>query len=59
MINDIEPDNFIPMVDREVVPELSKEMGITSIEEIATLNISQKDFTEGSSELKVFLLKNN
>lgn len=59
MINDIEPDNFIPLVDREVVPELSKEMGITSIEEIATLNISQKDFTEESSELKVFLLKNN
>lgn len=57
ILSEIEPDIFIPIVDKGLVDELAKELGVTNIEVIPTLNISQKDFTEDSAELRVFLLK--
>jgi hypothetical protein len=57
ILSEIEPDIFIPIVDKGLVDELAKELGVSSIEIVPTLNISQKDFTEDSAELRVFLLK--
>ncbi len=57
ILSDLEPDIFIPIVDKDLIEELAKELGIASVETIPTLNISQKDFTEDSAELRVFLLK--
>lgn len=57
ILSEIEPDIFIPIIDKGLVDELAKELGVSSIESIPTLNISQKDFTEDSAELRAFLLK--
>ncbi len=57
IISDIEPSIFLPLVDNGAIQDLAKELGIGSIDSIPSLNIGQKDFTEASSELKVYILK--
>lgn len=57
LVNDLEPDIFIPLVDKSIGDDLAKDLGVKDIEEIGTLNISHKDFTEESSDLLVYFLK--
>lgn len=57
IVNDLEPDIFVPLVDKSVSEDLAKDLGVKDIEEISTLNISHKDFTEESSDLLVYFLK--
>lgn len=57
IVNDLEPEIFMPWADKGVEMNLSKDLGVKEVEEIGTLNLSSKDFTEESSELKVYFLK--
>jgi hypothetical protein len=58
IVSDIEPNYFIPLVDKSRIEEISKEMGIANIEQVTTLNVNSKDIDEESSDLKVYLLNN-
>lgn len=58
IVSDLEPDYFVPLVDKTRVEEINKEMGISNIEVVTTLNINSKDTESESAELKVYLLNN-
>lgn len=56
IVSDIEPDIFIPLSDKSVETDLAKELGVKDVVEVGTVSISQKDFTEESSDLLVYFL---
>ncbi len=57
IVNDIEPDIFVPLSDKSIEEDLAKDLGVKDVEEMVTLNFSHKDFTEESSDLLVYFLK--
>ena len=57
-LNQIEPSIFIPLVDTEDEEFVTKQIGMGEIERVKSLNISQKDFTEESSDTKLYILDN-
>lgn len=57
LVNDLEPDIFLPLLDRNLWDGLAKDLGVKETVEVGTLSISQKDFTEETSDLLVYFLK--
>ncbi len=58
IVSDIEPDIFVPLVDKSKLEDIKKALGVANIESVPTLNVAQKDFDSESSELLVYLLNN-
>jgi hypothetical protein len=58
IVSDLEPDIFVPLVDKSRSEEIKKALGVSNIESVATLNVAQKDIEGESSELLVYLLNN-
>lgn len=56
-LNEVEPQMFIPIIDKDKIELVSKELGVGDIEELAMLKISQSDFTDPGSDTKVYFLK--
>lgn len=57
IVSDIEPDIFVPLSDKSVETDLAKDLGVKDVVEMGTISVSQKDFTEESSDLLVYFLK--
>lgn len=58
IVSDLEPDIFIPLVDKSSLEEIKKSIGVSNIETVSTLNVAPKDIEGESSELLVYLLNN-
>lgn len=57
-LNQIEPSIFIPLVDTAEEDFVVKQIGMGDIEKVKTLNVSHKDFTEESSDTRLYILEN-
>lgn len=57
MLNEVEPQIFLPISDNGKLEEIDKAFGSGVVEEIGVLKISQSDFTEESADTKVYYLK--